>query len=434
MIHDSLFSGGYMKKIVAVIMALMFAVAIMPTNTLAAGGIFASGGGSKTVGQTFSITVAASGADFDSLQGIISVSGSVDIVSFNAGGATWLPGKSPDNGTQFVGICSPTSSLTVATIKLKAKAVGSGSVSVSGVKLARNGVVTGTGSGGASFTIERALVVPNAITITSTSHPDPSQAYEVTTIALAWNKDKNVDGFSYLLDQTENTIPPAKTTDANTSVTYENKAVGTYWFHIRAHNSDGWGSTTNFKVNIKEPDAKIDQTLPKPNNIEIKEAAVFSNNIKDGTVSGITISGITKAGYSAKIKLTPAPTIPEGKTMSTVADEQGRFSLLIDFPIAAGFHLLTIQGQKDKVLTPVSDEIRFEISQSKGGKITILIDADTNKPAPEPAKKWYQKLGFNRNIAFYILSLLGILILAGICTILYIRKKNNKKFLSLFKK
>ena len=261
-----------MRKAMAIIRASRFAASMIPTDTRAAGGIFASGGGKKQTGQTFTISVAASGADFDSLQGTISVDGPVDIVSFSAGGATWLPGKAPGNGSQFVGICSPASSLTVATIKLKAKAVGSGSVSVSGVKLARNGVVTGTGSGGASFTIERAPDLPDAITITSTTHSDPNQAYDSTTIALAWNKEKGIDGFSYLLDQTESTVPAAKTTDSNTSVTYENKAVGTYWFHVRAHNGDGWGNTTNFKVNIKEPDAKIDTALLKPSGIEIKES------------------------------------------------------------------------------------------------------------------------------------------------------------------
>jgi len=412
-----------MKKIIAMLVLFALTVLTIPQKSIAAGGIFASGGGKKTVGQTFTITVAASGADFDSLQGTASVSGPVDIVSFSAGGATWLPGKTPGNGSQFVGICSSTSSLTVASIKLKAKAVGSGSVSVSNVKLARNGVVTGTGSGGTSFTIERAPDLPDAITITSSTHPDPNQSYEATTIALSWNKENGVDGFSYLLDQTENTVPPAKTTDANTSATYADQAVGTYWFHVRAHNGDGWGNTTNFRINIKEPDAKINETLSKPSNIEIKEADIFTNNIQDGTVSGVIISGTTEPGYSANIKLTPAPTLPEGKTMSVIADEEGRFSLLLDFPIATGFHVLTIQGQKDKVLTPVSDEIRFEISQAKGGKITILTDADTNKPAPVPAKKWYQKLGFKENIPFYALLALVVLALAAVYTMFYLRKR-----------
>ena len=415
-----------MKKLIAIIALLSISLIMLPSKSIAAGGVFASGGGKKQTGQTFTITVAASGADFDSLQGSISVSGPVDIVSFSAGGATWLPGKAPANGAQFVGICSPSSSLTVASIKLKAKSTGSGSVSVSGVKLARNGVVTGTGSGSASFTIERAPDLPDTITITSTTHPDQNVAYDATTIALAWNKEKGVDNFSYLLDQVENTVPAAKATDSNTAVTYADKAIGTYFFHIRAHNTDGWSSTTNFKINIKEPDAKIDETLPEPNGIEIREADIFTNSIADGTVSGIIISGTTEPGFSANIKLNPAPTLPEGKTLTTIADEQGRFTLLLDFPITAGFHVLTVQGQKDKILTPISDEIRFEISQVMGGKITILTDADTNKPAPVPTKKWYQKVE-SRNIAYYVsVSIIVLLLIAvGIITLLK-RKKFNK--------
>lgn len=415
-----------MKKILTLLLIVGAVALSIPTKSLAAGGIYASGGGTKQTGQTFTINVAASGADFDSLQGTISVSGPVDVVSFSAGGATWLPGKSPANGREFVGICSPASSLTVASIKLKAKSVGSGAVSVSGVKLARNGVVTGTGSGNTGFTIERAPDLPDAITVTSTTHPDPNQAYEATTISLSWNKESGVDGFSYLLDQAENTIPPAKTTDANTSVTYADKAIGTYYFHIRAHNKDGWGNTTNFKINIKEPDAKIDEALPKPSYIEVKQSDTFANDIDEGTVSGIIVSGQTLPGYTAIITLDPAVVVPEGRTLTSVADDQGNFSLLIDFSIPSGFYKLTVQGQKDKVLTPVSDQIKFEISHANGGSIKLITENDRNKPAPAPEKKWYEKIGLSRNIAFYVSIALIIVLLAAISIILIIKRKKLK--------
>src|SRR6185369_3101743 len=96
---------------------LGLAILLSPLKVFAAGSITPSGGGSYAVGATFTITVRASGATFDSLQGKIAVSGPVSIVSFSPGSATWLPGKSPENNNQFVGITSATSSLTVATIK-----------------------------------------------------------------------------------------------------------------------------------------------------------------------------------------------------------------------------------------------------------------------------------------------------------------------------
>lgn len=415
-------------KIFAIVCLFTTALLSIPAAAYAAGGIYASGGGNKTVGQTFTITIAASGADFDSLQGTASVSGPVDIVSFSGGGATWLPGKSPSNDNQFVGICSPTSSLTVATIKLKAKSTGSGSVSVSGVKLARNGVVTGTESGGTDFNILRAPDLPDSINIVSTSHPDPNQSYEATAIALSWNKEKGVDGFSYLLDQAETTVPAAKITSANTSVAYTDQAIGSYFFHIRAHNGDGWGGTTNFKINIKEPDAKIDELLQKPNNIEIKKADIFTNNVSDGTISGIIISGITEPNFTANINLVPAPIIPEGKSMSAIADDQGRFSLLVDFPIVSGFHKLTVQGQKDKILTPLSDEINFEIIQTKGGQINILTSDDINPPVikgdENPKNPLIDFIGKNKMVI--LISLIPIILII-ILTVHMVKKNKTKR-------
>jgi len=104
-----------MKKIISSFLIGMFTILSVPFSARAEGGIFATGGGTKTAGQTFTITVAASGATFDSLQGSISISGPVDVVSFTAGSATWLPGKTPSNGGQFVGI------VTERTIAVKSK-------------------------------------------------------------------------------------------------------------------------------------------------------------------------------------------------------------------------------------------------------------------------------------------------------------------------
>ena len=121
-----------MKKILSLVFALIFSFSMFlaADSVHAAGGVFPSGGGTKTVGQTFTVSVNASGTTFDSLQGIISVSGPVSVVSFAAGGATWLPGKTPANGSQFVGIATATNSLNVATITLKATAEGSGAETV----------------------------------------------------------------------------------------------------------------------------------------------------------------------------------------------------------------------------------------------------------------------------------------------------------------
>ena len=415
-----------MKKLLVLFATFALLVSILiPHTALAAGGIYASGGGKTTVGGTLTVTVSASGATFNALEGTISVSGPVSIVSFSAGNATWL--TPPANNVHFKGmVIGGTSSLRVATIKLKGTGVGNGAVTVSAVRLANNGSEVGTGAGSASFTIEKAPDLPGTVKVSSSSHPDQNAAYETTTIVLSWNKDSGVDGFSYLLDQSASTVPPAKITDANTSVTYADKAVGTYYFHIRAHKPDGWGPTTHFKINIKEPDAKINPSLAKPSQITIEKAENFTNNIKEGTVSGIVIKGVTEPGFIANINLLPAPTIPEGKKMSAEANASGEFTLLIDFPIAAGYHKLTVQGQKDKTLTPVSDEIIFEISQAKGGSINILTDEDINAPSAaqvvEKAKNWQDKI-FKNPTALYVIVVLCLIILGSILFIIYRRRQ-----------
>src|SRR3990172_4812235 len=175
--------GG--KKILSILLISALALLWLPTRSLAAGGIYASGGGSKTVGQSFTVTVTASGATFNALEGTISVSGPVSISSFSAGGATWT--SIPANGTHFVGMIIPaTDSLRVATIKLKATGVGNGAVSVSSVRLANAGSEVGSGAGSASFSIAKAPDLPGAVKVTSSSHPDPNTPYDATTINLSW--------------------------------------------------------------------------------------------------------------------------------------------------------------------------------------------------------------------------------------------------------
>lgn len=418
-----------MKKIFSLLIIVGLVLFFVPNKILAAGGVYASGGGKVTVGDSFTVTVTASGATFDSLQGVISVSGPVSVTSFSAGSATWLPGKTPANGGQFVGITSATSSLRVATIKLRATAVGSGAVSVSGVKLASAGALVGDGAGSASYTISKALSLPAGPTVTSSSHPDQNAAYETTSIVLAWTKVAGVTGFGFLLDQVADTTPAAKADSADITITYPDKAIGTYYFHIRAQNADGWGGATHFKINIKEPDAKIDSTLSKPENIKIEKSSSFEQSLIDGTVTGIIISGTVEPSYTANITLIPTPTLPEGKILSVESDTSGNFSLLLDYPIVSGFHKLTVQGQKAKVLTPLSDEIIFEISHQKGGNINILTSDDQNPPKPitESAKE-INLFGLNLYSLVAIGGALILLIVLGV--ILYLRKRRHKREIS----
>ena len=413
-----------MKKILAIVTLISMSLMMWPTKSFAAG-ISASGGGTITVGQSLTINVVASGATFDTVSGSISVSGPVSVTSFSAGDATWL--NKPTNGGSFNGafLGDKKTSFTIATIKLKGTGVGSGAVTVSGASLKNAGAVVGSSSGSASFTIQKAPDLPGAVNVSSSTHPDQNTAYEATTIALSWDKAAGVDGFSYLLDQAAGTAPSSKITDTNVSASYANQAIGTYYFHIKAHKADGWGPVTHFKVTIKEPDAKIDTTLSQPREIKFEKTSDAVNNIADGTFTGIQISGITEPGFTANLTFAPALTVPAGKVLTALADETGKWSLTLDYPVASGFHKLTVQGQKDKVLTPISEEVVFEISQKEGGSINILTAQDEQAPVKsvDTAGK-SNKL--NKNTIFYAgagLALIGAIILI----IVLVRKRMKNK-------
>ena len=462
-----------MNKIRKIIVSLIVATLVLiPLNVSAAGGIYASGGGEKTTGQTFYVSVTASGATFNALEGTISVSGPVSVVSFSAGSATWM--TAPANGAHFVGmLTSPSSSLKVATIGLRGTSEGSGAVSVSGVQLANAGSVVGTGASGTSFTISRAPTPPGAIAVTSTTHPDQETQYEETAVTVSWTKPSGVTDIAWAWDESADTTPSTATSE--TSMTFENQTVATHYFHLRAKNADGWGGTTHFKVQIKEPDPKVDETLDQPSNIKIEKSDEYINDIETGMITGITISGQTESLFDANISLTPKPEVPEDylktkaleiladqkpdesladeseeaqkevadpeeqtgeevpvidtsavKPYATQADKDGNFSLTLDFPIPAGRYELTIQGQKEKVLTPISEKIIFEISQKDGGEINILTKDDTNESTLSPMVKGTFLQNKYTVMHYLVVTLaLAVLVLLILQIVKFIRRKRG---------
>lgn len=380
----------------------------------AAGGISPSGGGKFVTGQTFTITVKASGATFDSLQGTIKTSGVAEVVSFSAGSATWLPGKTPSNGGQFVGIVSATSSLTVATIKLRASKEGSGSVSVSGVRLARSGAEVGTGGGSTSYMITRAPTPPGGVEVSSSTHPDQAASYEATTVELSWKAPSNgADGYSHAFDQSAETTPGTSVTTTATTAKYENLAVGTYYFHIRARNGDGWSGVTHFKITIK---ASINTGLGAPTITKVGLADNYQNYLNEGTVAGLHIQGEGLAGYTIRLKIDPSLNLDATKYPAPVVSEKGTWELLISDPVKASFYKLMAQGEKDNVLTPDSAAVRFEISVNNGGQVNMITDEDETlafKKAEEARTKVAAAQARKKKIVFgsgalVLLALLGV--------------------------
>jgi len=415
-----------MKKLLARLAAslLLLASFAVPATSLADGGIFASGGGSHRVGDSFTVTVAASGATFNALEGTINVSGPVSITSFSYNTSSSIYWQStPKNGSQFDGVLtgSTATSLTVATITLRATGTGSGAVSVGGVRLINNGNVVGSSGGSASYSIQRALDLPGSVSVSSSSHPDQSQAYEATTIQLSWNKDSGVDGFGYTLDQSSGTDAPQAVTSANTSASYE-KGIGTYYFHIRAHDGDGWGPTSTFKVTIKEPGPKVSDTLAKPVLTSVSTAPDFKADVSGGKVTGIVFSGTGTPGYTMNFSFSPSLSIP---TTASI-DASGHFTHIVEAPVAAGFYSVTIQSQKDKTLSPQSDTYRFEVSVMKGGSVGLVSTSASPTPTPKPSAT-PKPYNYTVDAGIVIAEALLLAGLVGLITFLITKRKLGAK-------
>ncbi|MBI4948358.1 fibronectin type III domain-containing protein [Candidatus Berkelbacteria bacterium] len=363
------------KKIFSIITVAAILSGFLGVKSAQAAGISPSGGGTYVVGQNFTVYVRASGTTFDSLQGTINVSGPVKIVSFYASSsATWLPGKSPANGRQFVGLVSATSSITVATITLRGTSTGSGSVTVSGARLAYNGSEVSSNGGSTYYTINRAPTPPGQVSVTSSTHPDQKQAYEATNVTLNWEPPANgATGYSIVFDQAATTNPEKKVSTTKKTETYKNVAVGTHYFHIRAENRDGWSPTTHFKVTIKET---VDNGLGAPTIEAIELTDDYTNDINEGKLTGVKFRGTGIASYTMLLTFDPLLGLDAKKYPDPVVDEAGKWEFVVNEPLKVGFYKLTAQGKLKDTLTPSSETITFEISVSEGGSAKMLSSTD----------------------------------------------------------
>lgn len=253
-------------KITILFFLVLLTLTVSPEVINAKGGIYASGGGQHLVDEEFIVDVVVRGDAFNSFEGKLLVSGDVEIVEFKStfnDELLWL--KEPAVNEDFRGVFLGTTKTEykMATIKLKGDKVGTGRVSIDDVKIANAGEYVGEVSTDTDFLIVEEIIeapenlpLPEKVKVTSPTHPDSDKKYEQTTIEIKWNKDKNITGFSYILDQKEGTVPAEKITSDLTKVSFKDLANGTHYFHIRAKNLAGWGETTHFKFSIDKQEGE----------------------------------------------------------------------------------------------------------------------------------------------------------------------------------
>lgn len=170
----------------------------------------------------------------------------------------WVEPPSFDNTkgvARYVGVIPggiTTESGLIGNITFQAKSTGNAIVSItSNSKVLLNdglGTEAIAGLGRATYSILPSA--PGGVNIFSDTHPFQSDWYNNRNPSFSWDKDNNIDGFSFVLDNKPNTIPENTINTTNNFQAYENLSDGLWYFHIKANKSGVWGSTGHYLVRI----------------------------------------------------------------------------------------------------------------------------------------------------------------------------------------
>lgn len=360
-------------------------LAPLPVQAAGASLSISPGSVSTEVGKTFSVNVmvnageainAASGTvKFPSnlLQGVsVSQSGSIFTL--------WTdnPSISSDSVPFGGGLSNPghVGSGKMFSISFKAKAAGSGSISITGGKvLANDGLGTNVYSGASSASITVGSPPPTlaAPTISSSSHPDQSKWYQAKDLAVSWNKPTGATSLKYSLTSSSSSVSKSDTT-TTTTTTFQNLSDGEWTFTVTAVYPSGERSTS-FKAQIDtappgEVAVKVNQKSPTDPRPTLEYSAADSLSGIDHYE--IMIDGGTAVSTTETTYQLPRQT-PGTKTVVVKAiDKAGNHSEKSTTFVVEGFPgpVLLSVNKYVSVLQPIDIEGKGLF----GAETTIFID------------------------------------------------------------
>ncbi|MDQ3245051.1 MAG: cohesin domain-containing protein [bacterium] len=170
----------------------------------------------------------------------------------------WVEPPSYDNTrglVRYVGVIPngiTTESGLIGNITFQAKSVGQATVSFAG----NSKILLNDGLGTESIVeFDRGSynITPKAplgVVVFSDTHPFQSDWYNNNSPVLSWDQDTQVEGFSYVMDNIPNTIPPNEINTNATTKSFEGLTDGLWYFHIKANKQGIWGTTGHFLVRI----------------------------------------------------------------------------------------------------------------------------------------------------------------------------------------
>ncbi len=173
----------------------------------------------------------------------------------------WVEPPKYDNErgmARYVGVIPDgitTKSGLIGTITFKALKTGNATVSIrSDSKILLNdgmGTEAVADLGRANYEI--ITKAPDGVRIFSETHPVQDDWYNNNSPVVSWDRDTDVDGFSYVLDNKFSTIPDSVINSNDTSKGFTDLADGLWYFHVKAHKGGAkgeWGSTGHFLIRI----------------------------------------------------------------------------------------------------------------------------------------------------------------------------------------
>jgi len=180
----------------------------------------------------------------------------------------WLGVPSYSNSEGVInlkgGVPSPgiiTSKGLISTVTFRAKSTGQAQIVFTDESkvLADDGKATDVLSQKKGATITLVLSPPGGPIVSSPTHPDQTQWYSNNNPIFSWNKDSDVDGFSYILDKEPVTFLDDVVDSVSPRIKMQNVEDGVSFFHIRAHSNDGaWGGVSHYQILVdKTPPAKF---------------------------------------------------------------------------------------------------------------------------------------------------------------------------------
>ncbi|MEK7117103.1 MAG: cohesin domain-containing protein [Patescibacteria group bacterium] len=205
----------------------------------------------NTKGASINSTEIRVNYDKDKLT-IVSSSNGVSIIGI------WVEPPKYDNtrgAASYIGVIPngiTTDSGVVGTITFKALRAGRAVVSIS----TNSKVLLSDGLGTETILDLRRseyTIIPKApegVQIFSETHPFQSSWYNNNSPAVSWDRDPDIQGFSYELDNKPSTIPDSKINTTDTTKSFEKLGDGLWYFHIKANKGGVWGTTGHFLMKI----------------------------------------------------------------------------------------------------------------------------------------------------------------------------------------